>query len=138
MTTKKIMVYGLVGVLLLLLVIVLVPNGDDTSECVDRDEYAVQVDHTLMQTGDFKSVNTLITSDEFRLTVEPSDAGLADSYGTKDVLYSAAAQTPACLGIESVKITLVLPEHNTVLQYPFTSAINGTEDADLVKSIEQR
>jgi hypothetical protein len=131
---QKFLVYITAAIIGLVVLIALIPGEDN---CTDPAEFAVWLDNSMMQTGAFKSVNSLCYKDTLEITVEPSVAGLSDPFAAKEIIYNAASQTPACMGLDAVEITLIGPEYDTVLQYPMSSAMNGTEDADLKKSIKQ-
>lgn len=131
---QKFLVYITAAIIGLVVLIALIPGEDN---CTDPAEFAVWLDNSMMQTGAFKSVNSLCYKDTLEITVEPSVAGLSDPFAAKEIIYNAVSQTPACMGLDAVEITLIGPEYDTVLQYPMSSAMNGTEDADLKKSIKQ-
>lgn len=141
---KKILVYATAGILGLFVLASIMPGEDRATDeagsvdCVDEDEFAVGLDDIMMQTGYFKTVDTLIYDGTLRLKVEPSSMGYSDPLQTKALIYAAVARAPQCLDLENVEVTLIGNEYDTLIKYPFSAAVNGTEDRDFVKSIIQK
>jgi hypothetical protein len=115
-------------------------SNDSVKEesCVDAARFSIQTEDILMQTGYFKKVYANVFENEFKLEVEPSTLAYSDPAMFKPLLYATVERAPACLDIKDVQITAKLADYNMVLRYPFSAAVNHTEDQDGTSQIEQR
>jgi len=143
--------YGFLGLVLFLGILASVsPQREETTnvtdvpeeKCIGESAFSIETEDVLMQTGYFKSVYANIFERDGHQTLEmevtPSAQGYNDPENFKALLYSVVERAPVCLGIENVKITLILTDYNEVLRYPFSAALNHTEDLEGTSTIEQK